>query len=90
VRSTLRASKFLIVVHRRADTQIADALQAPFNLSTRNRAEGGLQTALLTWSAISFRMGRSRLRVSRVGPFAVRSRWVSRTRRKGLVDHYSR
>jgi hypothetical protein len=48
VRSTLRASKFLIVVHRGADIQIADALQAPFNLSTRNRAEGGLQTALLT------------------------------------------
>ena len=39
---TLRALKFLIVVHRRADIQIADALQAPFNLSIRNRAEGSL------------------------------------------------
>jgi hypothetical protein len=40
VRLTLRAFKFLIVVHWRADIQIADALQAPFNLSIRNRPVG--------------------------------------------------
>ena len=32
VRLTLRALKILIIVHRRADIQIADALQAPLQL----------------------------------------------------------
>ena len=44
VRLTLWALKILSIVHRWADIQIADVLQAnpAFNLSIRNRAEGSL------------------------------------------------